>query len=534
MADKPYAPLPVRGVHLDCRAQMLRFDRVLEVLEDLARWGCNTVLLEYENRFPFTGRLRQVAASDTLTKGQVREINRVAAGLGLQIMPLVQCLGHLEYVVRFPRFRRLVERRVWSPVPYAVCPTRPGGRKLLRELARQVLDLHPDCRWFHMGGDEVGLNPDCPDCGGPIRDSGVARVIVEHYVDHADWLRTQGPDPVMWGDVPLCHHEALDLLRGHVTIMDWDYFSPIPRGRSPWLWHGIFPDGVRTAWQRELAENYVFKADGKTPQPFPYTRFLRDRGFPVIVASAARCVGDTFCVPFPAHVDNTIAAARKAHEAHVLGSVVTNWSVRRSPWPLTEYGLFAGAMAMNDPRAGRKAIDAAFAEEHFGRRDAGLAKIATLLGTQLRPLLDAHPEFQTDTGRWLGGDYATRLDALQKDVPAYKRQLRRFRSNIAKARKLLATVRPGTPRQRRRVALWAWAAEVLGHFADFGEEVLKAPGTHEDKRLKAFRAAAVKLARRTDALLGRYYTAPTVEDERQIRFGVHLDYLDAMIAACNR
>ena len=531
MANQTTAsPLPIRGVHLDCRAQMLRFDRIIEILHDLARWGYNTVLLEYENRFPFTGRLRRVAGDDALTRQQVRELNKVAAGLDLRIIPLVQCLGHLEYVLRLAPLRPLAEPHPLTAPPYTVCPSHPRGRKLLRELAAQVLDLHPDCRYFHMGGDEVQLDPTCPRCRDRLGAQGLSAMLVDHYVDHADWLRRQGPDPIMWGDMVLCHHEALDALRGHVTIMDWDYRSPMPRGEKPWLWGGVFAGGVRTATQRQLVEHYMFQADGKTPQPFPYTRFLRDRGFQVIVASAARCCGDTFCVPFPHHVDNVITGARVAADCHVLGSVVTSWALRRSPWPLTEHALIAGAMTMNDPGVSRRDIDAAFAREHFGHDDPRLACIALLLGTPLRPLLDAHPVVQVDTGRWVGQDYAYRLEAIGRDVGAFRTHLARFRANVDRAAKLLATVKPRTARQRRRVALWRWAAEVLGHFAAFAPEVLGAAGTHDVGRLRAFRSAAKRLDRRTTTLLRRLHTGPTLEDERQIRFGIHLDYLDAMIA----
>jgi len=42
--------LPVRGVHIDCRAQMLRFETLRRIYRDPARWGFNTVLFEYDDR----------------------------------------------------------------------------------------------------------------------------------------------------------------------------------------------------------------------------------------------------------------------------------------------------------------------------------------------------------------------------------------------------------------------------------------------------------------------------------------------------
>ena len=531
--DYRFSPLVIRGVHVDCRAQMLRFDRLLEVLEDLARWGFNTVLLEYEDRFPYRGALKPVPGADALTVSQVRQLNKRAAGLGLRIVPLVQCLGHLEYVLRHGRFAALSDRPGSTGRRGTLCPSEDKSFDLYRQMVQQVLDLHGEVRYFHMGGDEAGLGEDCPRCAERRRQVGVSRILVDHYIRCAEWLRGLGPDPIIWCDMALRHPEAMDDLRGKVVIMDWDYWSgteavdepprvwglprPVPRDAQAW-----------PAAHRELFAKYVFTEGGKA-RAFPYAAYLRDRGFQVIVASAVRSSGDNFCAPMGKHIENVIGAARVAAESHVLGSVITSWALRRAPWPTTEYGLIAGGMTMKNPQVSRQEIDAAFAAEHFGAADPDLARIPLLLGRPVAGLTDSRPRFDDATGGWLGADYDARLEAIRQRQTEYSNELLALRASVQAAEGLLGRVQPRTPRQRSRTAVWKWAADVLRHCADLGPEMLAPPGPHDLAALKACRADAGKLAARTGRLLKGLYTDRTVRDEQQTRFGAQLAYIDRLI-----
>lgn len=533
------APLPLRGVHIDCRAQMLRFESLREIYRDLSRWGFNTVLFEYEDRFPYRGRLKKIPATDALTPRQVRELNRMAQDLGLQVIPLIQCLGHLEYVLRHATFARHAEPAADpfsqnKDVLYAICPSRREPLSLFREMADQVLELHGDARLFHMGGDEVVLSKHCPRCGPRLKKAGVSAVLMQHYATCADWLNAQRVAPILWGDLVLAHPEHLDALRGKAVIMDWDYWS----GQQPrnvanvWGARGVDFHKPRT-WPKPLGElfgSYVLTEDGKRARPFPYVRFLRDHGFQVIVAPAARSYGDQFCVPIARHIDNTIGGARTASEAHVLGSVITSWALRRAPWPLTENILLAGAMTMKDAATDRRVIDRAFAKEHFGVNDPALARIPLLLSGigQEFLYLQSLPRFDARTGRWPSPNYDTIVENARKNPARFRHALARFARDIRQAECLLKRARPRNARQKERVALWRWACKTLAHFAAFGPQLLLEPGEHKRAELEGFQANALRLAKETGELLLRIYTPRTVAEEQQSRFGPHLEFIDRM------
>ena len=43
----------IKGLHLDLKAQTLRFSAMCDIVRDAAGWGYNTILLEYQDKFPF-------------------------------------------------------------------------------------------------------------------------------------------------------------------------------------------------------------------------------------------------------------------------------------------------------------------------------------------------------------------------------------------------------------------------------------------------------------------------------------------------
>lgn len=539
MTDSP-PTVPIRGVHMDCRAQRLTLPALRGVLEDLARMGFNAVLLEYYDRFPYRGRARKALAPDAFTRGEVREILAMARGLGLEVIPLVQSLGHLPWVLRLDEFAGLREAAGVSEsfvdrAMHSICPSHRRTLPLLREMFSEVLDLHADCRYIHMGGDEAGIDPDCPRCGPRLGPEGAGGIYMEHFCGIARWLRAQGPDPILWSDMVLAYPWTLDALREHVIVMDWDYWS-VPGKNDRGIVRGV-PEAdwaEPSRWpaeHRKLLAGYVFDETGRA-RPYPTVRFLRDRGCRVMTAPAARSAEDSFAVPKGFLVDNVIGSARMAREACALGCVVTSWALRRSPWPVTEYALLAGAMTLADPPASRKAIDDRFAREHFGRGDAELAKVPQLLGRErlFMAVFASRPAMDPDSGRWFSLPYEYRLQRVNEDRRAFRRAVRNQRKNLASARKLLARARPGTARQKQRTRFWRWAADVLEHCCDVGEQMLIEPGRHEPAEVRKLIRRAKKLAADTQTLLKPWYTPRTLQEERQARFGSQIDWLGSLLA----
>ena len=516
--------IPIRAVHIDCRAQMLLFPRIIEVLHDLARWGFNTVLFEFENRFPYRGDLAGIVVEDALTRSQLRQLKKTAHDLGLQIIPLVQCLGHLEYLLHFQPFRRYAEPSSDKP-PNSICPSHSKTHNVLRQMAAQVLDVFDEARYFHMGGDEVSLSADCRRCRDHLEAEGISGVLSQHYLEHAVWLRRQGPDPIIWGDMLSVHKCALDRLRGHVVIMDWDYSSGVKPASDPAIVQAVIggdslSPNDQSDHERDFLDRYLLMPDRQRLRPFPHVKYFQDQGFLAISASAIRSIGDNFCVPNKDHIDNIIGSARIARSQNLLGAAITSWALRRSPWPLTEYGLIAGGMTLQKPHVSRRQIDAAFAEDSFGIPEPDMAKLTGLLGGFVPGLVESLEEFDSEMG-----DFAPvepwRFSNIQNMHSQYLRGVRMLRKNIPVAQELLTRAKPRSTRQRQRVEFWNWAIEVSSFFAQV--RVTKGMSTSEIKnQLKQSAAEMNRLSTRTGKLMGKWYSKRTVAREMWCRFGSYL------------
>jgi len=88
---------------------------------------------------------------------------------GLEVIPLVQTFGHLEFILKLPEFRHF---RELSAFPQEICPSNPDSFQILvRELIQQVMSVHQTAKWLHIGCDEVFHLAVCERCTRRHMDS---------------------------------------------------------------------------------------------------------------------------------------------------------------------------------------------------------------------------------------------------------------------------------------------------------------------------------------------------------------------------
>lgn len=127
---------PIVAVHLDLKGVMFKPRYHAQLLRDLASQGVNAVLVEYEDIFPFDGIEVAWDPSVCWTTQTLRRFLALAAESGIEVIPLQQTLGHLEYVFRWDRYRRYAEDRKY---PSTLALSSGAGRRLVVGLAHIVL-----------------------------------------------------------------------------------------------------------------------------------------------------------------------------------------------------------------------------------------------------------------------------------------------------------------------------------------------------------------------------------------------------------
>lgn len=93
------------------------------------------VFAEYEDMFPYDGILRNLSAKNAYTVEQIKEIHKLAEQSKLEVIPLVQTFGHLEFALKHPEWSKL---REIPNSPQAVCPSRNTTLEFITELVAQV------------------------------------------------------------------------------------------------------------------------------------------------------------------------------------------------------------------------------------------------------------------------------------------------------------------------------------------------------------------------------------------------------------
>ncbi|NWS53971.1 HEXDC Hexosaminidase, partial [Chunga burmeisteri] len=142
----------MRLVHLDLKGAAPRVSYLEQVFPLLSQLGANGILIEYEDMFPFKGELEILKSPYAYSEEDIEQIQQLAELHKLQVVPLVQTFGHVEFILKHEKYQHLreVER-----FPNSFNPHVPDTLALLKSILSQVIEKHRHSAWIHIGADEV-------------------------------------------------------------------------------------------------------------------------------------------------------------------------------------------------------------------------------------------------------------------------------------------------------------------------------------------------------------------------------------------
>mgnify|MGYP000860511194 CR=1 FL=1 len=212
--------VPLRGAHLDLKGMPPTSARLLELPALLAAARYNVVLVEWEDAFPWTTDVR-FRSPTAYAPETVRRFAAAARTHGLEVIPLVQCLGHMETPLGVPGAERLREA---EDDPTTLNPLAPGARELVENMVDDVLRLLPETRYFHLGGDEARRLGAHPGTAEYIAAHGKGALYLQHVGPILDRLNARGVRPVLWHDMMVeWDDDALRALAPRCDLMVWGY-----------------------------------------------------------------------------------------------------------------------------------------------------------------------------------------------------------------------------------------------------------------------------------------------------------------------
>lgn len=91
-------------VHLDLKGaapKLLYLEQIFSLLHTL---GVHGVLMEYEDMFPFEGDLEVLRSTYAYSSADIEKIQDFVDRNQLEIIPLVQTFGHMEFVLKHDKY----------------------------------------------------------------------------------------------------------------------------------------------------------------------------------------------------------------------------------------------------------------------------------------------------------------------------------------------------------------------------------------------------------------------------------------------
>ncbi|CAL8137253.1 unnamed protein product [Orchesella dallaii] len=226
-------------VHFDLKGMPPTVEAYKTIFPFLRKIGVTGVLMEYEDMFPFHGKLQSIANKAAYNVSDIKTILGIAKSNNLQVIPLVQTFGHLEFILKLEDY---VNLREVGGYPQVICPTNNKSSELLHEMIDQVMNLHPGVEYLHIGSDEVyylGLCPLCQDRMNRFK-MDPADLFLSHATHIASYVRDKhNVQPIMWDDEFRNLDERLITKYGIgnlVEILIWNYHPDVHNRIRPNVW----------------------------------------------------------------------------------------------------------------------------------------------------------------------------------------------------------------------------------------------------------------------------------------------------------
>ena len=280
----------VVAYHVDLRVQIMPMPTLKALAKEISTLGFNTLIMEWEATYPYKQH-SIISNRYAYSREEVTEFINYSEGLGLDVIPLQQSLGHAEYILMHERYAYLrADKRNLSQID----PTRLDvARDFFTELYSDMLSTHQS-QYVHIGGDETRIL-DCKRCqeawGEDGEELGKSKLYVEYMTMISEIVIAQGKTPLLWADMILAHPDAIADMPKNVIYIDWNYGWKFDRfGENP----------------RTLIKEYGLKFWG---------------------ASSIRSSPDDYHVTsWSKHMKNQAVYVSYARESGFEGMVLTSWS----------------------------------------------------------------------------------------------------------------------------------------------------------------------------------------------------------------
>ena len=307
IADKPDASY--RALMVDLARQWHTVDQVKDYIELCYLYKIKFIHLHFTDKESYTLPSdvfpRLSTRNRSYTKEEIAEFNKFALERNIEIIPEIDLPGHaLPFSTAYPA--KFMHKPVsgQSCDGNIICIGKDGTMKELKKLFTELIEMFPNSRYIHVGGDEakhVTCN-NCEDCKAFMTANGLSgtKALYTRFVkDITDMVLAMGKTPVVWEGFP---KEGAETISRDIVVTAWESLYHLPNDliaegftvtNSSWLPLYIVPpthSGVAGGrWQPEDILRW---------NPYTWRNWWSASAAyakPIVVAPTDQVIGGTLC-----------------------------------------------------------------------------------------------------------------------------------------------------------------------------------------------------------------------------------------------
>ncbi|MEQ6121123.1 DUF4838 domain-containing protein [Reichenbachiella sp. MALMAid0571] len=180
--------IKIRAAHYDTKHHQDKGSYVKDFIRDLAKYKINMLVWEWEDKLAYESH-PEVGAPGAFTIEEMQEFTHYAKEYHIELTPLVQGLGHVSFILKWPQHQELreVEGSDWE-----FCPLEEGTYDLMFDLWDEAIKATPGSKYIHIGSDEtyeLGACHKCQAKAKEIGNSGLYHLFINKAAEHLEKRR---------------------------------------------------------------------------------------------------------------------------------------------------------------------------------------------------------------------------------------------------------------------------------------------------------------------------------------------------------
>ncbi|WP_020528240.1 beta-N-acetylhexosaminidase [Flexithrix dorotheae] len=183
-----------RAVHYDTKHHQDKKAYVESFIRDMAKYKINMLVWEWEDKLAYPSQ-PEIGAPGAFTMAEMQEFTAYAKKYHIELVPLVQGLGHVSFILKWPQHAHL---REIANSNWEFCPLKEGSYDLLFRLWDDAIEATPGSEYIHIGSDETYELAHCQQCKAKASEIGASGVYHLFVNKATKYLKSKGRKVMAW------------------------------------------------------------------------------------------------------------------------------------------------------------------------------------------------------------------------------------------------------------------------------------------------------------------------------------------------